>query len=396
MIKQLSPRDWEILSAYLDRQLKPKEVAALEIRLSADPDLSGALGELQRTRDALRSLPRLRAPRNFTLTPQMVGQSVAWRPRAASRLAPVFGFASALAAFLLILVVVGDLLGFLAPSTGTVALAPQRASITTQAPLLGQAPRQTIAATVEAPAASSMLGGASQPTSTPETNESVQGFTQQSDQAITATVPITPALGATLYNQAEETPAFTDTLTAPISATTKLGVGLGGGTSEPGSDLVSSSDGVVTLENPVWTTILVVTVSSTETLTFPMTITLDAATQHMLPLEPTLELQLEPTQVPTLEPPAAATEPPTPVITSPPAAIARVDETPTASRPQPQTFQPALPSTETPPVLAVVPAAASQPTRPGRTSVRILEIALAFVTLAAGLASGILWWFKRM
>jgi len=108
MTQQLSPRDWEYLSTYLDRQLKPKEIASLEARLSADPDFSAALGEMQRTRDALRSLPVMRAPRNFTLTPQMVSQRSKVRSRPAGRLAPVFGFASALATFILVLVIVGD------------------------------------------------------------------------------------------------------------------------------------------------------------------------------------------------------------------------------------------------------------------------------------------------
>ena len=59
----------------------------------------------------LRNLPKMRAPRNYTLTPKMVGvrEKSAWTPR-------FFGFASALATLLFVLVFVGDYLTPGAPS----------------------------------------------------------------------------------------------------------------------------------------------------------------------------------------------------------------------------------------------------------------------------------------
>jgi hypothetical protein len=100
----ISKRDWETISAYLDGQLSRPKQARLESRLQKDFQLQVALGELRNTRDVLRSAPRLRAPRNFMLTPEMAGH-----PVRIPRLAPVFGWASAVASFLLVLVLVGDI-----------------------------------------------------------------------------------------------------------------------------------------------------------------------------------------------------------------------------------------------------------------------------------------------
>jgi hypothetical protein len=89
-------RDVEKLSAYLDGQLKPSEKARLESRLQTDPQLASILKDLRQTRGLLRQLPQRHAPRNFALTPKMVGQ----KPPL-PRTYPAFRFASALAALLL-------------------------------------------------------------------------------------------------------------------------------------------------------------------------------------------------------------------------------------------------------------------------------------------------------
>lgn len=105
MKKQISPRDWELLSEYMDRQLSPGKSARLEARLQETPELRSALEELQRTRTLLRNAPRLKAPRNFTLKPSMVPQ------RPPRRIYPMFQMASAIASIMLVLVLVGDFLG---------------------------------------------------------------------------------------------------------------------------------------------------------------------------------------------------------------------------------------------------------------------------------------------
>jgi hypothetical protein len=120
MKTRISPRDWEQLSAYLDRQLKPSERSRLEARLQVDPGLRTALEELRRTRAVLRSTPHPRAPRKFTLTPEMVGARPAWR------LAPALGFVSALASIALIFALIGDIFGWTAPAAP--AAVPQLAA----------------------------------------------------------------------------------------------------------------------------------------------------------------------------------------------------------------------------------------------------------------------------
>lgn len=103
MKNSISKRDWETISAYLDGQLSQREQVRFESRLYSDRQLQVALDDLRRTHQALRGAPKLRAPRNFLLTPEIAGN-----PVRIPRLAPVFGWASAVASFLLVLVLVGD------------------------------------------------------------------------------------------------------------------------------------------------------------------------------------------------------------------------------------------------------------------------------------------------
>jgi anti-sigma factor RsiW len=91
-------RDIEQLSAYLDGQLNPSDSARLESRITADPELASALSDLRAARGILRKLPARKAPRNFTLTRQMVGLKPPL-PRTFS----FFRFSTAFAAILLML-----------------------------------------------------------------------------------------------------------------------------------------------------------------------------------------------------------------------------------------------------------------------------------------------------
>jgi hypothetical protein len=100
-------RDWEALSAYLDNQLKTKDRVRLESRLNESPELRSALDELRRTRAVLRSQPRLRAPRNFTLTAEMAGVRHGAQPVHGSY--PVLRLASILATIFFVLMTVGEL-----------------------------------------------------------------------------------------------------------------------------------------------------------------------------------------------------------------------------------------------------------------------------------------------
>ena len=98
-------RDIEQLSAYLDGQLNPSDSARLESRINTDPELASALSDLRSARSILRKLPKRKAPRNFTLTRQMVGLKPPL-PRTFS----FFRFSTAFATFLLMLTFAANLL----------------------------------------------------------------------------------------------------------------------------------------------------------------------------------------------------------------------------------------------------------------------------------------------
>lgn len=68
----LTDRDTEQLSAYIDGALDDSERAALEARLQTDAALRRELDALRHTVALVRDLPRLKAPRDFTLTPAML------------------------------------------------------------------------------------------------------------------------------------------------------------------------------------------------------------------------------------------------------------------------------------------------------------------------------------
>ena len=101
---RIPQRGLERLSAYLDGALSTREAARMEARLREDPALQKALEELRHTSVLLRSLPMARVPRNFTITPQMVGQAVR-RPAY-----PALRLATALASLALVLMVGFDAL----------------------------------------------------------------------------------------------------------------------------------------------------------------------------------------------------------------------------------------------------------------------------------------------
>lgn len=127
MKPRISKHDLKILSLYLDEQLSLAERKRLEERLRENQALFLTLEELRQTRLALRKMPRARVPRNFTLTPQMI------RSRTVHRLLPAWGFVSAMASFLFILLLAGDLLGVFAQPSREVAFM-QNANIEAAAP----------------------------------------------------------------------------------------------------------------------------------------------------------------------------------------------------------------------------------------------------------------------
>jgi len=110
-MNQLSSRDVEQLSAYLDGQLSQADSARLESRIKSDPELQSVYDGLRQSRALLRRLPMRRAPRNFRLTPNMAGVKPPL-PRSF----PFFRLASALASILFFL---GYALNLSAPAAPT-------------------------------------------------------------------------------------------------------------------------------------------------------------------------------------------------------------------------------------------------------------------------------------
>lgn len=109
-------RDVEQLSALLDGQMHPQEAERWRARMDSDPELAALYRQLAQSRALLRKLPARRAPRNFTLTPQMAGVR-APTPRAV----PFFRFAAAFASLLLVLTVAVNRLAPLSAAPAPVA-----------------------------------------------------------------------------------------------------------------------------------------------------------------------------------------------------------------------------------------------------------------------------------
>jgi hypothetical protein len=130
MKTQLPPRDWQQLSDFLDGQLSPREQADLEKRMLAHADLRTGLEELRQTRTVLRAAPHRRAPRNFTLKPDMVSaRRTFWRGWT-----PTFSFASVAAA----LVAGVMLLGQLMPRVAMPMMATAPEAMPMEAPAMAQ------------------------------------------------------------------------------------------------------------------------------------------------------------------------------------------------------------------------------------------------------------------
>jgi anti-sigma-K factor RskA len=193
MTNKISNREWEALSAYLDKQLSARERSRLEARLKENPELRQALEEMRRVRTILRSQPKMRAPRNFTLTPEMVGMRR--RPARRSRAYPVFRLASVLATLLFVLVLVGDFVtGSGSLTSRESASAPQVVAMATeQAGQVEEAQR----------AAPPGFGGGAEPE---QEQEAPKAFEVPQEQPAEQGTPTRPP-GAMMLQQASPAPS---------------------------------------------------------------------------------------------------------------------------------------------------------------------------------------------
>jgi len=99
MITPLSNKDYMLISAYLDGELTPSQRADVEKHLDSDLQFREALASLKYTKRLLKSLPPVRARRNFTLTPDKVKKTA--KPQ---RFQPAWGMVSAFSTLMLIIV----------------------------------------------------------------------------------------------------------------------------------------------------------------------------------------------------------------------------------------------------------------------------------------------------
>lgn len=102
----LSDTDYELLSAYIDGALSDSERSALEARLQDDLALQYELTALRQTVALINQLPKMIAPRDFTLTPEMVGIRLVDKPRR-PLIFPTLQVVSAVAAMVMIVFSVG-------------------------------------------------------------------------------------------------------------------------------------------------------------------------------------------------------------------------------------------------------------------------------------------------
>lgn len=133
----------ELLTAYLDDVLSPKEKQRFEQLLQSDEALRRDLEQQRNIKEAMAQLPRLRAPRNFALDPSLYSRP---SPQRVFNLYPAIRAATVLAMFVFIALISIDVL---VPESGTVsniassdALAPasEKAFDEAEAPMQPLAP----------------------------------------------------------------------------------------------------------------------------------------------------------------------------------------------------------------------------------------------------------------
>lgn len=138
----LSSKDYEVLSACLDDQLGPADKMQLEAKLKADSDMRLAFEELTATRTLLRKAKQYRAPRNFTLSPEMARKH---RRQSFFVRLPTYRFSMALSALSLLVVLVLEITNLM-----PMGAAPQYALAPAAAPLQMEKAMSTQAAEPEA------------------------------------------------------------------------------------------------------------------------------------------------------------------------------------------------------------------------------------------------------
>ncbi|MBE3039866.1 MAG: hypothetical protein IMZ62_13780 [Chloroflexi bacterium] len=134
MNTQLSPKDWQLLSEYVDGQLSARQKEKLEQRLQADVGLRQGVEEMRQTRAILRSVPRLKVPHNFTLTRAMASEALLRSPWVR-----VLSYSSVLSLALVIITVLFQLLPAAVPLASQAPMVVMKGARAEAAPTQGAA-----------------------------------------------------------------------------------------------------------------------------------------------------------------------------------------------------------------------------------------------------------------
>lgn len=100
--------DWELLSVFIDGELNSDQERAIIERFKLDADFQRMHEQLVHTRMLIAELPQVKSSRHFTLTESMLPRSLF--DRVSPRL--TWNFASAIASFMFVIIVVADFLSF--------------------------------------------------------------------------------------------------------------------------------------------------------------------------------------------------------------------------------------------------------------------------------------------
>jgi len=135
--RELTSREWQLLSAFLDDQLSKKEKLQVEELLQTRPDSREALEGLRRSKTILKTLPLRKAPRNFTLSAESA------RKKIIPSFTSVLRYSSALAGLLLIALLAFDFQSLRTPIAASRAMedaAPEMLAMEAPTAEIGEAP----------------------------------------------------------------------------------------------------------------------------------------------------------------------------------------------------------------------------------------------------------------
>ncbi len=328
-----------LLSAYIDGHVNAPERAQVEKHLQSCVACRANLATLSATVQAVQALPAMRLPRSFTLP-----RSMARHPRP-SWAFPIFRAATAVAAMLLILVIVGDLGGLASRPAPVAAPQAQPVWVAMDQP------------TDEAEGMRLTYDG------TPQTTTIENVMPPEPGYAVAATTPAEAAMGGGAG-------ASGPNLATPLAADMAMP------TPDDGDTAAKAGEAAVTTTVVMSAHPVVASAPGTNTLTPPTTLLQPGSTQEAAKALPTAAMQ------PLPAPLADTSTMPTVEVQIEPTAVAAVWATPT----QPGKFVHVAPTAS---VIAQRETDLSQATTEGVPNIflRALEFGLAGLTILLGVST---------